>query len=238
MKKMLVFAFLSLALVLNAQDYDYLQVLVANGEKSVSLRVKPKSLGSNFLERSVIETVNFQDFLNVEPGITRPEGFFLCQELSSWEKKNDYFQASEILEQARCAYVQKLARGASSCLFADSLKNLERDKFIMLWLSLTRHTVKHNYHGRNLDFLEESRRLALTGKAIWDLLPKSWAVEDIYVYPLGDASGLWVNLLVDAGTNHMTKIVLFPELYYGKEKFSYDLVNKSSKDLKRFAVYK
>lgn len=238
MKKMLVSAFLFIALVVNAQDYDYLQVLVVGGEKSVSLRVKPKSLGSSFLEKSVIKTISFEDFLEIEPAITRPEGFFLCQELSNWERKNDYFQASEILETSRRRHAQRLASGAATCLFSDSLKNLERDKFIMLWVSLTRHTIKHNYHGRNFNFLEESRRLALIGKAIWDLLPKSWAVEDIYVYPLGDSSGLWVNLLVDAGTNNLTKVILFPELYYGKENFSYSLVNKSSKDLKKFAIYK
>jgi hypothetical protein len=238
MKKRLVFVLLLIiVLAANAQDYDYLQVVVANGETFVNLRAKPKSLGYT-LNSNAIKTISWQNFLEMEPGVTRPGGFFLCQELNHWERNSDDLQRINLYRIANSRQFKKLAGEASFCLFADSLRDLERDKFIMFWISLTRNIVKHQSHGSKFNFPQESQRLALTGKLIWDLLPKSWAVEDIYVYPLGDASGLWVNLLVDAGNNTMTKIILFPELYYGKEKFSYDLVNKLSKDLKNFAVYK
>lgn len=237
MKKNLVFVLLLFVLAVNAQDYDYLQVILVDGETFVNLRAKPKSLGYT-LNNNAIKTTSWQNFLEMEPGITRPGGFFLCQELNHWERNSDDLQRISLYRIANSHQLRKLATDASFCLFADSLRNLERDKFIMFWISLTRNIVKHNSHGSKFNFPQESQRLALTGKLIWDLLPKSWAVEDIYVYPLGDASGLWVNLLIDAGNNTITKIVLFPELYYGKKEFSYDLVNKSSKDLKKFAVYK
>jgi hypothetical protein len=238
MKKRLVFVLLLLiVLATSAQDYDYLQVIVSNGETFVNLRARPKSLGYT-LNNNVIKTTSWQNFLEIEPGITRPGGFFLCQELNHWERNSDDLQRISLYRIANGRQLKKLATDASFCLFADSLRNLERDKFIMFWISLTRSIVTHGRHGAKFNFLQESQRLALTGKLIWDLLPKSSAVEDIYVYPLSDASGTWVNLLVDAGNNVMTKIILFPELYYGKKEFSYDLVNKSSKDLKKFAVYK
>jgi hypothetical protein len=211
--------------------------MVANGETFINLRARPKSLGYT-LKNSVIKTISWRSFLEVEPAITRPEGFFLCQELNHWERNSDDLQRISLSRIAHSRQFKKLAANASFCLFADSLKNLERDKFIMFWVSLTRSVVKYSSHESRLNFPQESQDLALTGKLIWDLLPKSPAVEDIYVYPLGDASGLWANLLVDAGNNIMTKVILFPELYYGKKEFSYDLVNKSSKDLKKFAVYK
>lgn len=241
MKKICLFlGFLVFAVVvISAQeDYDYLKITTIDGRQYVNIRARALTLGTNFLEKNPVSTVSFQKFMDSEPTITRPEGFFLCEELDDWRKKADHEQPLTFLEKKNARRAAQLAAGAAVCLFGDSLKDLRRDQFIMLWVSLSRKAVKSNRRDLRTDFNAESWRVAQIGAMVWDLMPKSWTVEDVRVFALYRPDGLAVNLLVDAGANIMTKMILFPEIRYHKKNFCYDLIDKSSRDLKNYAIYK
>lgn len=224
-----------------AQDsqnkYDYLKITQINGKDCLNIRAKALSLGTNFFEKNPVETVNFKKFMDSEPTITQSEGFFFCKELDDWQRKADHEYPLTLTEKRAAQRVVHLAEGVSVYLFGDSLKDLRRDQFIMLWVSLTRKAVKNRHRDLQSDFVKESWFIAQTGELVWNLMPKSWTVEDIRVFALYRPDNLAVNLLVDPGANIMTKIILFPEIKYHKI-FSYDLINKSSKDLKKYAIYK
>jgi hypothetical protein len=240
-KVMFVFLLLLIVFSIFAQDshdkYDYLKITRAKGKDCLNIRVKALSLGTNFLEKNPVETVNFQKFMDSEPAITQPEGFFLCEELDDWRKKTNHEYPLTLTEKRAAQWAANLAEDVAVCLFSDSLKDLRRDQFIMLWVSLTRKAIKVRNCDLQNDFVKKSCFIAQTGELVWNLMPKSWTVEDVRVFTLSASDDLAVNLLVDPGANIMTKIILFPEVKYHK-RFSYDLVNKSSKDLKNYAIYK
>ncbi|QQG52777.1 MAG: hypothetical protein HY931_00900 [Candidatus Falkowbacteria bacterium] len=240
MKKICLFlGFLIFAVVIiSAQEnYDYLKITLVDGKQCLNIRVKALSLGTNFLENNPVRTVTFQKFMDSEPAITQPEGFFLCEELDDWRKKTDRQYPLTLAEQRAAQQAARLAEGAAVCLFGDSLKDLRRDQFLMLWVSLSRKAVKNSRRDLQENSVKESWFIAQTGELVWNLMPKSWTVEDTRAFALYRPNDLAVTLLVDPGANIMTKIILFPELKY-RQKFSYDLVDKSSKDLKDYAIYK
>ncbi|MFA6417246.1 MAG: hypothetical protein WCW61_03585 [Patescibacteria group bacterium] len=240
-KVMFVFLLLLIVFSIFAQDsqnkYDYLKITQVNGKDCLNIRAKALSLGTNFLEKNPVKTVNFQKFMDSEPTITQPEGFFLCEELDDWQRKANHEHPLTLTEKRAAQRVAHLAEGVAVCLFGDSLKDLRRDQFIMLWVSLTRKAVKNRHRDLQSNFVKESWFIAQTGELVWNLMPKSWTVEDTRAFALYRPDNLAVNLLVDPGANIMTKMILFPEIKYHK-RFSYDLVNKSSKDLKKYAIYK
>lgn len=242
MKKIFfVFLLLLIAFSISAQNsqhkYNYLKITQVNGKDCLNIRAKALSLGTNFLEDNLVETVTFQKFMDSEPAITQPEGFFLCDELDDWRKNPNHDYPLTIMEKRAAQHAAHLAEGVAVCLFGDSLKDLRRDQFIMLWVSLTRKAVKNRHHDLQNNFVKESWFIAQTGELVWNLMPKSWTVEDARVFALSRPDDLAVNLLVDPGANIMTKVILFPEIKYHK-RFSYDLINKSSKDLKNYAICK
>lgn len=234
---MVLFIFL-VAAVFAQEDYDYLKITTVAGRQYVSIRARALTLGTNFLEKQPVTTVTLQKFMDTEPTITRPEGFFLCEDFNDWRKKSDHEFPLSLSQKRSAQQAANLAPGAAVCLFGDSLKDLRRDQFIMLWISLTRKAVKNSHLDLRPDFEQKSWKLAQIGELVWALMPKSWTVEDVRVFPLAAPDAPAVNLLVDAGANIMTKIIIFPEIQYHKKDFSYDLVNKSSRDLKDYAVFK
>jgi hypothetical protein len=239
MKKM-IFLFLFIPFLALAQgSYDYLAIVTDNGQKLARIKATQSSYKNNFLEVNRIKTVDYQELLEAEPSITKPESYFLVMELESFRHSSGTIRYSGLLGKEDGESITRLANDLSCCLFNQELCSLERDKFIMLWISLSRTIVKnHNQlNGETIDWKKESEQIALTGELVWSLLPKSWTVEDIRVFSLHDCN-ISANLLIDAGENIMTKIILFPELQYERKNFSYDLVEKSSRDLKHFGICK
>jgi hypothetical protein len=239
MKKLILLFWVLLANQALAQEsYNYLEIVVENGDSWINIRLHPLKTEASIFEKNLIKTVSFEDFINTQPEITQPEGFYLTMELDDWNK------ASSILNQAclpngiRKQYITELATSLSYSLFGDSLTNLKREQFIYLWISLSRAVVSTNNHyaPNTLDLNSKLKQSALISELVWNLMCKSWTVADVRVFVLSKPNGLSTTLLIDAGGNVMTKIIISPEIYYRKSHFSYDLVNKSSRDLKNFGV--
>lgn len=223
--------------VFSQEPYRYLKVVIDKGQAWVEIRPEPVA-NKTWLEDDCIKTVNFHQFIVAEPTITQPEGFFLVEELDHWQKTSENFAGEHFLNQVPAKSISTLANNLAQELFGERLCNLPRDKFFLLWLSLTRSVVRTNGHRMHLDDRSKVSQSALTGVWVWNIMTKSWTVQDVRVFVLRDAKGLAVNLLVDAGANIMTKLLICPELYYTRHDFSYDLVTKSSKDLKNFVTCK
>ena len=239
--KKLLFLFFIISEVSAQEPYDYLEIIVQNGDSWVNIKPEPTDFRvENSLNQRVIKTINFETFLKIKPGITNPEGFCLMAELKDWRRASSVLCQSRLPEGISEKYVAQLAKHLSVYLFGDSLVNLEREKFIRLWISLSRAVIatSNHYEASNSTLKEQSKQAALIGELVWSLMIKSWEVEDIEVFSLHKPNDFSVNLLLDAGTNIMTKIIILPEVYYRKQKFCYDLVNKTSKDLKSFGVVK
>ncbi|MFA6514445.1 MAG: hypothetical protein WCT50_04145 [Patescibacteria group bacterium] len=236
--KKIFFLFLFVPFVAFTQEpYDYLAIVTDHGQELARIKSKPDTYKANFLERNLIKTVSYQQFLEAEPSITRPEGYFLVMELENFRQSSDTTRYFGLLGKEDKESIVKLANDLSCCLFNEELSSLKRDKFIMLWISLSRMIVKNNNQDKKIDWKKQSEEIALIGELVWSFLPKSWEVEDIRVFSLRDYN-ISANLLIDAGGNIMTKIILFPELQYERKNFSYNLVEKSSKDLKHFGISK
>jgi len=222
--------------VFSQEPYRYLEVVIDHGDAWIKIHPKPIT-DRSWLEDDCIKTVSFRQFMAAEPTITQPEGFYLVEELEAFRKVAKNLGQPSLLNQVSAKSITTLDNYLSRELFGQGLYNLERDKFFLLWLSLTRVVVKSNSHNMYLDTKDKATQAALTGEWVWNLMVKSWTVQDVRVFVLNNPQGLAVNLLVDAGANIMTKIMVCPELSY-KKQFSYDLVEKSSKDLKKFALCK
>ncbi|MFZ2310879.1 MAG: hypothetical protein WAW11_05040 [Patescibacteria group bacterium] len=223
--------------VLSQEPYRYLEVAVDNGAAWVRIRPEPIA-DKTWLENDCIKTVSFRQFVAAEPVITQPEGFYLVEELERWGRVSKNLHQNSFLNQASAESVRILAIHLSRQLFGEEICNLQRDKFFMLWLSLTRAVIKTNNRGMCLDSKDKAIQVALTGEWVWNVIIRSWTVQDVKVFALHSPNIYSVNLIVDAGANIMTKVMIYPELNYEK-KFSYDLVDKSSKNLmKKFVASK
>lgn len=234
---MLLFWVLIGSSILAQEPYRYLEVVVDKGIAWVRIRPEPIK-DKTWLEDDCIKTVSFRQFASAEPVITQPEGFYLVEELERWCQVSKNLHQNYFLNQVPAKSVRILANRLSRQLFGEELYNLQRDKFFMLWLSLTRVVMKTNNHGMYLDSKDKATQVALTGEWVWKVIARSWTVQDVQVFALHNPNASSVNLLVDAGANIMTKVMIYPELNYDK-KFSYDLVDKSSKDLiKKFVALK
>lgn len=235
MKTMLLLFWVLIEGTVMAQEpYRYLVPLIKDGVAWVQISPEPMT-DKMWLEDDVIKTVNFRQFITASPAITQPEGFYLIEELDAWKKSAN---SPELLNKVQVQAVTDLAEKVSGQVFGECLADLERDKYFLLWLSVTRAVVESNYRHLHLAEQDKVLQTSLTSEWVWDILIKSWTVSDVRVFYLQDENGQAINLLVDAGANIMTKLTICPELYYKKKDFSYDLVTKSSKDLKHFVTCK
>jgi hypothetical protein len=227
---MLLFWVLIGSNILAQEPYRYLKVEVTKGVAWVKILPEPVA-DKTWLEDDCIKTIGFKHFVAIEPEITQPEGFYLVEELEDWCLVSSRLHQNSFFNHVSAKAVHSLAENLSSQLFGECLCNLPRDKYFELWLSLTRAVVKTNSRGMYLDAADKATQVALTGEWVWRVITRSWTVQDVGVYALHQPNKMSVNLLVDAGSNVMTKIMIYPELQY-KKCFSYDLVDKSSRDLK------
>ena len=218
-------------IILAQESYRYLKVEVTKGAAWVKILPEPVA-DKTWLEDDCIKTIGFKHFVAIEPEITQPEGFYLVEELEDWCRVSGKLHQNSFLNHVSAKAVHSLAENLSSQLFGECLCNLPRDKYFELWLSLTRAVVKTNSRGMYLDKADKATQVALTGEWVWKVITRSWTVQDVGVYALHQPNKMSANLLVDAGSNVMTKIMIYPELQY-KKRFSYDLVDKSSRDLKK-----
>ena len=223
--------------ILAQEPYRYLEVVIEKGCSLVKIRPEPVA-NKSWLENNCIKTVNFRQFITAEPTITQPEGFFLVQELNEWQKNSKKFTEQDFLNNVPSKSIKTLADNLANRLFGERLCNLDRDKFFLLWLNITRSVFKSNNQGTYLDDKDRIIQSSLTGVWVWNLIDKSWVVQDVSIFSLHDSNGQSVTLLIDAGANIMTKIMICPELYYKRKDFSYDLVNKSSQEFKNFLTCK
>jgi hypothetical protein len=233
---MLLFWVLIGGSLLAQEPYRYLEVVIEKDVAWVKILPEPKA-DKTWLENNSIKAVNFNRFVAVEPTITQPEGFFLCAELDDFKQVSKNLGRPSFLNSVSSEAVSALAKNLARQLFGCSLDNLERDRYFMLWLSLTRAVMKTNNRGMYLDKKDKATQVALTGEWVWNLIDRSWTVQDVRVFSCHNPDAFSTNILVDSGGNIMTKIMICPELHY-KKRFSYDLVDKSSKGLKNFACVK
>jgi hypothetical protein len=238
--KKIIFIFLAFSAfeVFAQEPYNYLEIKVENGDSWVNIRSIPLVLDSSIFERRLIKNVSFQEFLDAKPDITQPEGLYLTMELENWREASEILNRPHLPKGVSNKYISEMVYALSDFSLVDSVIDFDRDKFIYLWISLTRAVISRNNHhsSKTLDFKHQSKEIALAAELIWNLMPKSWTVADVNVFSLHNPNGQSVNLLIDAGGNIMTKIVVYPEYLYRHRHFSYDLVNKSSRDLKYFGV--
>lgn len=242
MKIILCVFVLHMVLSLSAQEsYDYLKVVDEKGKSYVNLRVRPERNGAiKEIETTgceAIRTLCFQKFLKAEPGITKKEGFLLAMELNSWQK----FSASEYklkyLTNLQEDIIWEIGEKFSLNYFNKRSEILNREESVLLWLFVTRIVVAHGDKKLPTDIISRTQEIALVGEFVWRSLYKSSGVSDIWVYSLHNPDKYSANLLVDASGNLLTKIMVCPELLYGKEGNLdlLDLVERSSKELKDFA---
>lgn len=232
---------LLLALSLSAQDsYCYLRVV--DGDKSyVNLRVRPEREDAR--ERiettgcEAIRTVSFNKFLKAELTITKKEGFLLAMELNSWQKFSASDYKLNYLTNLQEEVIYKLGELFSLNYFKRNSEVLNREESILLWLYVTRIVVAHGSKKLPIDIVSRTQEITQVGELVWRSLYRSSDVSDIWIYSLHNPNQYSVNLLVDASGNLITKIMVCPELLYGKEGTLdlLELVERSSKELKSFA---
>ena len=242
MKSILCVFVLLLALSLSAQDsYYYLRVVEGSDKSFVNLRVRPER--SDAIEEiettgcEAIRTISFNKFLRAEPVVTKKEGFLLAMELNSFKKLSASEYKLNYLTNLQEDIIFRIGEEFSLNYFNKRSEILNRDESILLWLFVTRIVVANGDKKLPTDIISRTQEIALVGEFVWRSLYKSSAVSDIWVYSLHNPNQYSANLILDASGNLITKIMVCPELLYGKEGNLdlLDLVERSSREFKDFA---
>lgn len=242
MKKILSVVVFFLAISLSAQEsYHYLKVVDGSNKSYVNLRVRPER--NDAIEEiettgpEAIRTLCFHKFLKAEPTITKKEGFLLAMELNSWQKFSSPDYKLNYLTNLQEEVIYKLGELFSLNYFKKNSEVLNREESVLLWLFVTRIVVANGDKKLPADIIGRTQEIALVGEFVWCSLYKSADASDIWVYSLHNPNQYSANLILDASGNLLTKIMVCPELLYGKEGNLdlLDLVERSSRELKDFA---
>jgi hypothetical protein len=234
MKSLLV-SFVVLCSFLNVfaqkEQYRYLKIQDEEGDAWISVCERP--CDSDYTGET-IKTLSFQKFAEAKVGLTKSEGFELAFELEHWRDLSP-LSGSLCNIQIKEDVLRKVISVFANHLYHKKPEDLNRQETLFLWLKVTRALFFHYNREAPLNFQQRSRDAAILGEMVWELMPENLSVCDVKVFSLHNPKWMSVNLLLDCGGNIMTKVTVIPDLYF-KENFSLAMLEKSSKNLKKFGA--